>query len=514
MKKPSEDLFRLIKSLSPSEKRYFKVITASGEGNKSNNYHKLFDAIDEQESYDEGLLLSKYKGQKFVRNLPMAKKYLMESIHKSLCSFHPAKHGDIDVFEKLHTAKLMDEKGLLAIRGKLIRSARGIATKAENTTALLHVVRMESMYCGRNLKEENQAELQQLYEEQQDLLEMLRTDIDLSYLHSLSHALAYQIGAARSAADRGRVRELLKHPVLNDEGRLKTLIHKQMFHNIRSRCYQTLGDYKQSYYHYKISVESYAGRPGVVESNPLFYARLLSNFAQYCLAAQEWKDHYAAVQTLRSLPDNDLRMRKIKFESLHSHELRRNWALGKVEVVYELLPQIEAEFAELGDNIEALMYLYLFYLVLMHLFALQDYDAALDYANRLLSDEKLQGPLAKWVRIIVILIHLEQHNFDVADNGVRSLRRQLRKQNDLPQFESRLLSACLKIGKLGSREEEQRFFRKLKTELEVIVADPQEAQALSYFDVIVWIDARIQGVSMAEVIKGRQDASQGQDKKT
>ncbi len=511
MKKPSDELFRLIRSLSPSEKRYFKVVTAHREGEPANSYHKLFDAIDEQEHYDEAALLAQHKGQKFTRNFSMVKKYLTESIIKSLCSFYPAKHRDIDVFEKLHAAKLMDEKGLFSLRDKLIKSARSIATGSENVAALLHVVRVESINRFSSVRDNNPEEHRRLYDEQQELLAMLRTDIDLSYLHGLSHALLKQIGTARSDEERNELWNLLDQPVLRDQSQLKTLIHQQMFHNIRSRCFHALGDYAQSHHHFRLCVEAYESKPEVVEKNPVFYGRLLHNFANCCINADEWDDHYATIRKLRALPapDNDRRMRKVKFESLYIHELHRYWALGEVEAVYEILPQIEAVFAEQGAAIEAQMYLQLFHQVVKHLFALQDYEAALDYAHRLLDDDKLHGPLIFSVRIIMILIHQELRNFDVADSSIRSLRRQLRKQDAVPQVEVCFLKACAKVGGLSDREEELSFFRKLKAELEAIISDPQEAQTLNYFDFTAWVDARIQGVSIAEVIKQRSSIKSG-----
>ena len=44
-KTPSTKLFNLVKSLSGSEKRYFKIFVGK-QGHKGNKYLLLFDAID------------------------------------------------------------------------------------------------------------------------------------------------------------------------------------------------------------------------------------------------------------------------------------------------------------------------------------------------------------------------------------------------------------------------------------------------------------------------------------
>ena len=45
--KPSDDLFELIKSLTKSEKRYFKIVTNKKDNDSpKNNYLRLFDEIE------------------------------------------------------------------------------------------------------------------------------------------------------------------------------------------------------------------------------------------------------------------------------------------------------------------------------------------------------------------------------------------------------------------------------------------------------------------------------------
>lgn len=76
----SDDLFRLVKSMSKSEKRYFKLF-ASMQG-KNKKYLLLFDAIDRQGVYNESALKEELKQEKFVRQLAVTKGYLYNLILK------------------------------------------------------------------------------------------------------------------------------------------------------------------------------------------------------------------------------------------------------------------------------------------------------------------------------------------------------------------------------------------------------------------------------------------------
>ena len=69
--KASGDLFTLIKSLTQTEKRYFKLFSSLQKGDK--NYVKLFDAIDRQKTYKHML----YKA--FIPHLYLTRQLILKN---------------------------------------------------------------------------------------------------------------------------------------------------------------------------------------------------------------------------------------------------------------------------------------------------------------------------------------------------------------------------------------------------------------------------------------------------
>ena len=90
MKKISEDLYNLIKSLSKTEKSYFRKHSKTF-GSSERSYIKLFDAVDAQvkkgKGYDEEKLKEALKGEKFLNQLSVAKNFLYNSILRNLVHF-------------------------------------------------------------------------------------------------------------------------------------------------------------------------------------------------------------------------------------------------------------------------------------------------------------------------------------------------------------------------------------------------------------------------------------------
>ena len=74
-------LFDLVKSMTMSEKRYFKINSLKHVIGDSNDYIQLFDAIEKQDVYNEKLLL-KYP---FVKNLSQEKLLISIDFKKFKC---------------------------------------------------------------------------------------------------------------------------------------------------------------------------------------------------------------------------------------------------------------------------------------------------------------------------------------------------------------------------------------------------------------------------------------------
>ncbi|HQZ43738.1 MAG TPA: hypothetical protein PK735_12690, partial [Flavobacteriales bacterium] len=72
--KPSTELFDLIRSLTKSEKRFFKLHSSLQSGDK--NYLRIFDSIDKQKAYDEEALKKQFAKETFIKHLPSEKNHL------------------------------------------------------------------------------------------------------------------------------------------------------------------------------------------------------------------------------------------------------------------------------------------------------------------------------------------------------------------------------------------------------------------------------------------------------
>lgn len=141
-------LFSLIHSLSPSEKRYFKLFAQRQVQTKSTNYAKLFDAINEQEFYCEADLLKKFRKENFVKQFAVTKHYLFQMILKSMEEYNEETFAEWKIRNQYLQIKILASKGLDAEAEKLIHKTKEMAWQHELYNVILDVIDIEKYLYG------------------------------------------------------------------------------------------------------------------------------------------------------------------------------------------------------------------------------------------------------------------------------------------------------------------------------------------------------------------------------
>ena len=126
MKKASDDLFRLIKSLTKSEKGFFKKFAARNSSGGKSNYINLFDAIESIESYDDETLKKKLQDQPFVNQIPVYKVYLFNLILKALQQYGTYENTDTKISDMVAGARILVKKQMPKEAQKILKKAKEI----------------------------------------------------------------------------------------------------------------------------------------------------------------------------------------------------------------------------------------------------------------------------------------------------------------------------------------------------------------------------------------------------
>lgn len=129
-RKTSEDVFELVKSLSTSEKRYFKIFASLHTVGDKNKYLTLFDLIETQEKYDEAELIQAMDEQGGV-TFSKLKKYLYDLILKALRNYNADRNGVHELTSTINDLNILFSKGLYQHSLKMLHKAQKITAQYE-----------------------------------------------------------------------------------------------------------------------------------------------------------------------------------------------------------------------------------------------------------------------------------------------------------------------------------------------------------------------------------------------
>ena len=184
------DLYQLIKSLTKSEKRYFKVYSAQHTKKESNNYILLFDAIDGQEVYNEEKIKRKFKNHTFGKHLAKTKFLLYESIMKVLLQLRSGKDVGSKIRLLLDAVEFQYGKSLYDQAYISLQKAKKLVTFFEHYGIWIEVLEWEKKLQEYSDKMSQKQTLNSINKEYKLVKDLYSHEMNLAHLLQQVQSLA------------------------------------------------------------------------------------------------------------------------------------------------------------------------------------------------------------------------------------------------------------------------------------------------------------------------------------
>jgi hypothetical protein len=203
----SDALFVLIKSLSKSEKRYFRLQPMAEDG----QHRLLFDAMEKLNEYNEEKLLKLLKGSPITDAISIAKNRLYHTLLKSLAAFHHKATARAEVMRLLQSIEVLYMRELFEQADKLVYSAQKIARKHELSALQLELNEwkeriLESMNIPANERYEM---LSSNYSEMKAVLSSIQNEKEIAFMKWSWFAGYYTNGQPRQTEEQSHNEDLL-----------------------------------------------------------------------------------------------------------------------------------------------------------------------------------------------------------------------------------------------------------------------------------------------------------------
>lgn len=501
----TDPLYQLIRSLGKAEKRNFKLYVKRNSSRDDLKIVQLFDAIDRMNDYDESLLIQRLND---IRKDQLAnrKAHLYKQILSSLRLLESSANIDMQLHEQLDFARLLYNKGLYLQSLKVLDKAKETAKANNQFSFLVQIIffekKIESLHITRSFQ--NRAEL--LANESEDVALNLLQLTKLSNLALELYSWYIQHGHARNEADEATIREFFDRHLPVKEEQLQGFYQKLYLYQSYTWYAFIRQDFLQYYRYTKKWVDLFDGEPEMIRIETAQYIKGVHNLLNAHFDLRNYNKFEDVIKKFDSFAASDLVQQDHNatiqtFIYLSTAKINKHFIDGSFDDGLKLVPFINEKLQEYSIYLDRHRVLVFYYKIASLYFGSGDYESTIDYLNKIINWKvDLRNDLQCYARLLHLIAHYELGNYDLIEYLVKSVYRFMAKMDNLGEVEQEIFQFLKKSFQLSPR--------KLKPEFELLLDRLKKLQenrfatrAFAYLDVISWLESKIEGTQVQDVIK-------------
>jgi len=504
-KQQIDPLFQLIKSISKSEKRNFKLYANRISSDKEIKFLQLFDVLDKMEEYNETVILKKAKEIK-QSQLPNLKAHLYKQLLTSLRLTHVNHDISISIREQIDHAKILYNKGLYQQSLRILDKTKILARKHKKNILIFEVIQfeklIESQYITKSI--ENRAE--EITREASEISKTMDGVVFFSNMSIRLYGLYLKVGYVRNEKDLLMVKEFFNTNIHPYDIQKLSFFEKLYLYQSYVWYYLIIQDFLMCYKYAQKWVDLFQLNPEMISIHTDLYLKGLNNV----LVALFYTNHLSTfkknLSLLRKLQKED----QFKHNSnlnillhmfLYMHRINRHFMEGTFDKGIHLIPKIESFISKNKFGMDNHRVLVFYYKIACLYFGNEQYKEAIKYLNRItnMKDTSLRGDIHCFSRILNLISHYELENTELLEYQIRSTYRFLAKMDDLQEIQKYILQFLRKLSSI-SPDQLKDELKKSRIDLQKWVNDPFEKRAFLYLDLISWLDSKIENRPIQEIL--------------
>jgi hypothetical protein len=507
MPKPhSDSLFQLIQALSKSEKRAFKIYAQRIGSQEEKKIILLFNRIAKQKSYNEKEVLKKEKSLR-REQMPNLKAHLFAQIMKCL-SLGSYKQTDREVTVLISHTRILYNKCLYAEAFKMAEKAKHTAIKNDNMVLLLEILEMEKLIIKHTAQEGNEARVQAIIDQTDKTAESIKNINIFSNLSIKLHSLYQRTGFIRNEQDYKNVRNYFNSSLPEyTEATLSFHEKLYLYYSYTGYCF-FIHDFKKGYVYAKKLAILFESTPEMIYRKGEFYIRALNNLlsAQHKLNlyAEFYETHKKLIALKRDAIFHKTENINLNlFKTIYLHEINRHYMLGEFTAGTRIIKKLETELENFIPILDHHTVLVFYYKIACLYFGANSFKAAVKWLNKIINEKEveLREDIHSFSRILRLISYFELGDTELVEYSIKSTYRFLLKKGNLQKYHLSILHFLKQAQHLRTKEKQTQAFSSLKMQMEKIKTLPYERREFFYFDILSWLESKIEKRTVESVIK-------------
>jgi hypothetical protein len=499
--------------MNKAEKGYFKKYASMHTIGEKNNYVKLFDVIEKQaersSEYNEAYVKKQFDA-KFNRQLPVVKNYLYGVILESLQLFHDVKDPIRRVQALIAQSDILTGKNLSKQAEEVLKKAKKIAEEREMLAELLAILARERIL-SRGLADpvEYEKAYTKIFEDELDVIEKIQNTAEFNNLRSklIKFTSVTGTGFVRSDEHKHELDELVSHPLLQPGGRTLTRHTKFLANEYRANLYLSLEDYQKAYQNQVKMLEIMEKEVGRLFSVQRLQA-LIFNVMVVQIRLKLHDECAAALEKVKN------------FEKYYKCTLSEYEKIMQLYTIAAIEIPLRMDMGDKDGGLKAIEYIAkplkayeakivpswrvtVYYFIAGFYFMIEDFQNSGKWLSKILqfATSDFSADYQCYARLMNLIVHYELKNYDHIEYAMKSAYYFMRKRNRIYKYEQTIIKYMKRSLRARNEKELVNLFTEMKFDLEMLYKDNYEKNAFDAFNIIPWLDSKIEKVSIIEAVK-------------
>lgn len=398
-------LFTLIKSLSRSEKRQFKVYANRLQINSEAKFLSLFDILDKSDDYNEDLILKKKITTK--QQLSNLKAHLYKQILTSL-RMSPSQQNDrMQIREQFDFATILYQKGLYKQSLKILDKAKKQALEIDEKTIAYEILELEKIIESQYITRSITGRADQLIEESKLLSEENLQSSKLSNLSLKLYSLLLENGYAKSDIEIKEITDFFQSETQNIKVDALRFKEKLWFYKANVWLNMLTQNLDKAFENAENWVNLFYDKTERINSHPVWFLKgntYLLKILYLKKNAPEFKKFLDKLnQHAQNFPQND-NVEALLFINKYNNNLNYQFLLQDENVnpflIKDILRQIKLHQHKIDDHHILILYLK----IAAYYFVNNDWSSSILYCRKILEhDNSVQEDLYFYTNILLMM---------------------------------------------------------------------------------------------------------------
>ncbi|UZO79853.1 hypothetical protein NBT05_12930 [Aquimarina sp. ERC-38] len=500
-----DPLFILIKSLSKSEKRQFKVYAGRLGVNTDSKFIALFNHLDKSDSLNDTEIIT--KGIVTKLQLSNLKAHLYKQILVSLRLSPIHQNVRSQLREQIDFATILYHKGLYKQSLKILDKAKSLAIDNEENNMAYEIVEFEKIIETQYITRSINTRADELTIQAKNLSVKNVLTSKLSNLSLQLYGFMLKYGYVRNDHEYNEITNYFEDKLpkyeWSDLGfREKLWLFKaHLWYNFMVQ------DFLSCYRYSKKWTELFYEHPKMIELNPVFFLRgnhylmeslyLLKDKTKLKLHLKQFE----ATVTSKDFPKDD-NLEVLAFQYTCNNKLNIHFLEGSFEEGSQLIQPILEGINQFKNRIDDHHIMVFYYKIACLYFGMEKYKECIAYLNKIIQNKtlKMREDLMCFSRVLSLVAHYEAGMDYHLETQLKETYRFLIKMNDLHAVQKEMIKFLKSLGEIYPSEIKNEF-RKLLITLKKFEDHPYEKRAFIYLDIISWLESNIENKSVAEIVR-------------